>query len=67
MIQVEKKKMGRPYTNEVKKTGRFEMRTTPKEEEMLQFCCNITGKSRADIIRLGLQKVYMELKGIETE
>ena len=54
--------MGRPYTNEVKKTGRFEMRTTPKVEEMLQFCCNITGKSRADIIRLGLQKVYMELK-----
>jgi hypothetical protein len=61
-LKVEKKKMGRPYKNEVKKTGRFEMRTTPKEDEMLKFCCEKTGKSRADIIRLGLQKIYEELK-----
>lgn len=61
MIQVEKKKMGRPYTDGVKKTGRLEIRTTPKEEEMLLFCCERTGKSRADIVRIGLQKVYAEL------
>lgn len=61
-INVGDKKMGRPYKDSVKKTGRLEMRTTPQEEEMLQVCCEKTGKSRADILRMGLQKVYMELK-----
>lgn len=62
MISVgEKKKMGRPYSDEVKKTGRFEIRTTPKEEEMLNYCCQKTGKSRADIMRMGLKKVFDEL------
>lgn len=53
--------MGRPYKDEMKKTGRFEMRTTPKEEQMLKFCCEETGKSRADVIRMGLQNIYEEL------
>lgn len=62
MKEAEKKKMGRPFSDEVRKNGRFEMRTTPKEEEMLKYCCEKTGKSRADIVRLGLQKIYEELK-----
>ena len=29
---------------------------------MLEYCCNITGKKRTDIIRMGIRKVYEELK-----
>lgn len=51
---------GRPTDNP--KKGRFEIRTSEEEEQMLEFCCNATGKSRADIVRIGIRKVYEELK-----
>ncbi len=50
---------GRPTENP--KKGRFELRTSEEEEKMLNFCCATTGKNRADIIRLGIKKVYEEL------
>lgn len=49
---------GRPTDNP--KKGRFEIRTSQEEEEMLDYCCEITGKKRTDIIRLGIRKVYEE-------
>lgn len=51
---------GRP-TNDPK-TGRFEIRTTQEEERMLKYCCEATGKKRTDIVRMGIRKVYEELK-----
>lgn len=51
---------GRPTDNP--KKGRFEIRTSQEEEEMLNYCCEITGKKRTDIVRLGIRKVYEELK-----
>lgn len=60
MITIEKKKMGRPTDNP--KKGRFEIRTSEEEEQMLSFCCEKTGKKRADIVRMGIKKVYEELK-----
>ena len=33
-----------------------------EDEKMLAFCCKKTGRSKADIIRYGLKKVYDELK-----
>lgn len=51
---------GRPTNNP--KTGRFEIRTSEKEEEMLEYCCKMTGKKRTDIIRMGIKKVYEDLK-----
>lgn len=60
MIPIEKKKMGRPTDNP--KKGRFEIRTSEEEEQMLSFCCEKTGKKRADIVRMGIKKVYEELK-----
>lgn len=51
---------GRPTNNP--KSGRFEIRTSKEEEEMLEYCCNITRKKRTDIIRMGIRKVYEELK-----
>lgn len=51
---------GRPTDNP--KIGRFEIRTSKEEDEMLKYCCEVTGKKRADIVRLGIKKVYDELK-----
>lgn len=51
---------GRP-TDSPKK-GRLEIRTSEEEEAMLEYCCKVTGKTRTDIVRLGIQKVYEELK-----
>ena len=60
MISIEKKKIGRP--TQKPKNGRFEMRTSEEEEKMLDFCCSSTGKKRAEIMRMGLKKVYEELR-----
>ncbi len=57
---MEKKKLGRPTEN--KKTGRFELRTTEEEERMLDYCCKVMGSSRASVMRMGLKKLYEELK-----
>ena len=51
---------GRP-TDEPKK-GRFEIRISENEEKMLKYCCQETGKKRTDIVRMGIRKVYEELK-----
>lgn len=51
---------GRPTSNP--KTGRFEIRTSEDEEEMLEYCCKVTGKKRTDIVRMGIKKVYEDLK-----
>ena len=60
---MERKKMGRP--TEDPKTNGYRLRMTEKEIEILNFCCEKTGKSKADILRLGLQKIYQELKNNE--
>ncbi len=51
---------GRPTSNP--KKGRFEIRTSEEEEMMLNYCCEKTGKNRTDIVRIGIKKVYEELK-----
>lgn len=51
---------GRPTDNP--KKGRFEIRTSEEEEMMLNYCCEKTGKNRTDIVRIGIRKVYEELK-----
>lgn len=56
----EKKKMGRPTDNP--KTNNYRIRMTDEELKKLEECCEITGFSKADIIRMGIDKVYQELK-----
>lgn len=51
---------GRPTDNP--RNGRFEIRTSEDEEKMLEYCCKVTGKKRTDIVRMGIKKVYEELK-----
>lgn len=51
---------GRPTDNPKKHETRIRM--SDKDIEMLEYCCNATGKTKADIIREGIRKVYNELK-----
>ena len=51
---------GRPTDNPKKHETRIRM--SDKDIEMLDYCCNITGKTKAEVIRLGIKKVYEELK-----
>lgn len=53
-------KMGRPLSSNPK-SNQYRIRMTNDEVEMLEFCCEKTGKSKADIIRDGIKKVYQEL------
>ncbi len=48
--------MGRP--TEAPKTNQYRIRLTDAELETLNKCCEVTGLSKADVIRLGIQKVY---------
>jgi len=34
---------------------------TDEEVEILELCCEKTGLSKAEVIRLGIQKVYEEI------
>ncbi len=61
VIQVEKKKMGRPYTNGSEKSVTKRARMTEQDVEKLKFCCAQLEKNESEIIRLGIDKVYSEL------
>lgn len=60
MIQVEKKKMGRP-TNEPK-SYRESFRLSENDMQKIKFCMDKTGMSKTDIIRRGIDSVYKEVK-----
>lgn len=61
MIFVEKKKMGRPFTAEARKSIVKRARMTPEDVEKLTFCCEKLGKTESEVLRLGVEKVYDEL------
>ena len=60
MIQVEKKKMGRP-TNDLK-NHELKIRMSDSYMEKLSFCQQETGMTRVDVIRKGIDEVYQKLK-----
>lgn len=51
---------GRP-TNDPKNT-RLELRLSKDDTGKLQYCCQETGLSKAEILRKGLDLVYKNLK-----
>lgn len=57
---MEKKKMGRPTDNP--KTIVKRARMSEPDVEKLKICCRKLDMSESDIIRLGIEKVYTELK-----
>lgn len=54
------KKMGRPTQNP--KVNNMRIRLSDDDMQKLEFCKQQTGKTYADIIRLGIDRVYQELK-----
>lgn len=54
------KKMGRPTDDP--KTHRKSYRLSDDGMNMLKYCMDKTGKSESDIIRLGIEKVYKDIK-----
>ena len=51
---------GRP-TEEPKNLS-TRIRLSDEDVSMLNFCCEATGKNKSEIIRLGIRKVYEDLK-----
>lgn len=60
MIQVEKKKMGRP-TNDPKTVVK-RARMSEKDVEKLTACCEYLKLSESDVIRMGVDEVYQKIK-----
>ena len=56
-------KTGRPISDNPRQE-RVETRMNKEELEKLDYCCEITGKGRSEIIRDGIDKVYCELKNL---
>lgn len=57
---VEKKKMGRPTDSP--RVNNYRIRMTDEELKKLETCCERTGLSKADVIRMGIDKIYQETK-----
>jgi predicted DNA-binding protein len=56
---------GRP-TDDPKK-NRMEVRLSEAEVERLEYCSRMTGKSKGEIIRIGIDTIYNQLKETETQ
>lgn len=53
------KKMGRPTSNP--KGNRESFRFSDEDMQKLEYCTKTTGKTKTEIIRIGIDKVYAEL------
>lgn len=53
-------KMGRPTENP--REERLGFRVSEEESEMIKYCMEHSDMSKSDILRLGIQKVYEEIK-----
>ena len=52
---------GRPPISNPKDL-QYRLRMTKEESEKLEYCCKETGKSKAEVLRLGLDMVYRSIK-----
>ena len=64
MIQVEKKKMGRPTDNP--KNYRESFRLSETDMGKIKFCMEKTGMSKTEIIRMGINEFYHKNKKYQT-
>lgn len=53
-------RVGRPTSDP--KTKQMPIRFSKTDIQKLEYCSKITGKSQAEIVRIGVDKVYRELK-----
>lgn len=52
--------MGRPTTNP--RTVGLNLRISQSENELLEKCCKLTGRSKTDVVLKGVSLVYKELQ-----
>lgn len=57
----ESKRMGRPVVGEAK-NNKFQVRLTDSQLKKLNTCAEMLGKSKTDVINLGIDRVYESLK-----
>ena len=55
------KKRGRPKTGTAK-LEQYRLRMNAEELQMLDWCCQQTSKTKADVLRIGLRSVYESLQ-----
>lgn len=60
-----RKKIGRPTDNP--KDAQMPVRLSSDEIEKLEYCSQKTGKSKAEIIRIGINKVWESIEESEEE
>ena len=56
--------MGRPISDNPRQM-RVETKMTVHELEKLDYCCKVTGKTRSEIVREGIDVVYTKLNKLE--
>lgn len=61
-IVAEEKKMGRPYSNGAEKTTTKRARMTEEDIMKLKLCSEKLKRTESEVIRLGIEKIYLELK-----
>lgn len=59
-MEATKKKMGRPTENP--KNIQMRIRLSEEEAKKLEACSEKLKVSKSDIVRLGIEKVYQEIK-----
>jgi predicted DNA-binding protein len=52
---------GRPPSSDPKRHD-TRIRMSDEDVELLEYCCKATGKTKAEVIREGIRKVYDEVK-----
>jgi len=55
-------KTGRPPVGESTKNKQYRLRMSAEEWAKLEYCCQTTGLTKAEVIRLGIETVYQETK-----
>lgn len=51
---------GRPPVGESTRDKQYRLRMSTEEWVKLEYCCQTTGLTKAEVIRLGIDKVYQE-------
>lgn len=54
--------MGRPYSNGAAKTTTKRARMTEEDVMKLKLCSEKLKRTESEVIRLGIEKIYLELK-----
>ena len=57
-------KTGRPPTGETTKNKGYRLRMTDGDVEKLEYCCEVFGLTKAEVIRAGINMAYNEAQKI---